>query len=249
MKFPFHMIKEASEQEFANARKEAPNGSETTPPSITNEVREFAASLGGDEPAYVPVTRDDHGLYGWCSDGVEAKVAACGGSIAYGWTIWEWPGALLTAEFHAVWRDQAGVLFDITPKPAAEDKIVFVYDSSYPQNFDFDNRPGNRRTRLYKVADPAPAIAAAKTRLTGAKLGYEERRAAKAGLTLDEPLERKLPVDRLAAAIDDVIAACNAFEQHYDSLGSSGPVQPDEKLFRLMRRRLSAQKEMKRLLN
>jgi hypothetical protein len=248
MKMPLDMIRVASAQHFEDARADAPNISETTPPIITNEVRDFAASLAKGAPVYVPVIEDHHGLFGWCSDGVGSKIAADGGTFAYGWTIWEWPGVLLTAEFHAVWCDDAGNFFDITPKPGGETRILFLHDPTFAQDFDFDNRPRNRRVRLHQTADPAPAVAEARAKLAGPKLAYEQKRAEKAGMTLDEHLKHKLPRDSLADAIDEVIKTCDGFEEYYDSLARSGPVQPDQRLAALAQRRERAQSEMKKLL-
>src|SRR5260370_5619874 len=75
---------------------------ETTREAVTEAVERFAASLGG-AAQFVPVRQDQYGLFGWCSDGVLEKVKHDGGTIRFGWTIWEWPKIFLTAEFHAVW--------------------------------------------------------------------------------------------------------------------------------------------------
>jgi len=118
-------IKAASAEHLRLAQMDAAEISETTPSQVTNQVEAFAEELGGT-PLYVPVVADEQGLYGWCSDGVREKVKAEGGAIVFGWTIWEWPRVMLTAEFHAVWRNDAGEMFDITPKPGGEQRILFV---------------------------------------------------------------------------------------------------------------------------
>jgi hypothetical protein len=39
-----------------------------------------------------------------------------GGSVVYGWQIWETlPGVMMEAEFHAVWKDPNGIMYDVTP--------------------------------------------------------------------------------------------------------------------------------------
>lgn len=123
--------------------------SETTPSALTPIILAFARNHLGGDPVYIPVVDDSHGLYGWCSDGVQQKILADGGGPVFGWTIWEWPEVLLTAEFHAVWQNLDGDMVDITPKPGSETSILFVPDKSYPADFDFDQRPRNRRTRLF----------------------------------------------------------------------------------------------------
>lgn len=241
-------IRAASAQQFRQEKAGAAEITETTPPTITEAITRFTATLGGAAPVFVPVIQDEHGLYGWCSDGVREKVRAAGGSIAFGWTIWEWPSVMLTAEFHAVWRDDAGALFDITPKPAGQKRILFVYDLSYAQDFNFDERPRNRRVRLHVEPDRSAELAAVKSALNGGKQRYEEGRAAKAGVTLDEWLAKKLAPDALAEAIDELIAVCGAFEAHFDSLGVAGTIAVDSKFKTLALRRLAVQERMKKLL-
>jgi hypothetical protein len=135
----FVELKQHSRQIFeAHA---AQSTDETAPQSITPEIVLFAGSLSAEGPLMLPVEADECGIYGWCSDGVEEKIRRAGGTIRFGWTIWEWPGLMLTAEFHAVWVDPAGQHHEITPKPQGETQIVFVPDSTYPRAFNFDERP------------------------------------------------------------------------------------------------------------
>jgi len=238
MKMTIDQIKDASAREFTNAKKDAAESTETVPAELTDRIKSFAATLGGEAPAFVPVIRDAYGLFGFCVDGVREKIAADSGSIAFGWAIWEWPGAMLTAEFHAVWRDTEGALFDITPKPGGEARILFVHDPAYPQDFDFDQRPLNRRARIYDGADPSDDVARLKAQLKGGRLRYEERRAARAGLPLDEWLMRKVAPDPRVRLIDQAIEACDAFEAYFDTLGGAGYVRPDDTLMALMKRRV-----------
>lgn len=248
MSMTLEEIRAASTEHFKRDRLDAKNVTETTPDEITDEVCRFAATLSDAEPVFVPVVGDQYGLYAWCSDGVQEKIKADGGSIVFGWTIWEWPGAMLTAEFHSVWRDDAGALIDITPKPGGQTRIIFVPDLSYPQDFDFDDRPRNRRVSLRAKRDRSGELAVIKGGLTAGQLRYEEKRAAKAGVSLDEWLKGKLLPDALAVAIDELIDACATFEKHFDSLGTAGNVTVDNKFKVLLLRRLAAQERMKNLL-
>ncbi len=121
---------------------------ESTPKEISALVKTFASQiLTAVEPVFVPVKHDPYGLYGYCSDGVLGKIKHDGGSIRFGWAIWEWPDILFTAEFHSVWVSPNGELIDITPKPARETRILFLPDVSFTSDFDFDfdNRPLNKR--------------------------------------------------------------------------------------------------------
>lgn len=247
MKMDFSQIKAASAQLLADTRAAVSDTQETTPADITPAILNFAEPTLGGTPVFVPVVSDPHGLYGWCSDGVKQKIAADGGGIAFGWIIWEWRDAMLTAEFHAVWRDPDRNLIDITPKPSGEARILFVHDAAYPANFDFDQRPRNRRVRIRADQDLAAAAAALRAKLTPSQERYEQRRADKAGLALDQWLARKVPADPLNDAIDKAIAACVAFEEHYDSLGAAGLIVPDDEFRRLALRRDGSVQKLKRL--
>jgi len=220
--------------------------SETTPTWITPALAAFCQTLGGDVPVFVPVVDDPNGLFGWCSDGVSEKIKADGGGIVFGWTIWEWPNVMWTAEFHAVWRSPSGELIDITPKPKRESDILFVADQSYPETFNFDLRPGNRRQRAYQPADVAKLVAERISALRPSQLVYEQSRAEKVGLSLREWLEAKIPKDALVAIIDEVIRACDDHETHFDKLGVSGNIPVDAKLKQLTRRRMNALTALRR---
>lgn len=172
----FEQKKQWAREQFDDASGQATDA--TTPGVITEIIENFAASLGGP-PQFVPVRQDQYGLFNWCSDGVLEKVSNEGGGIRFGWTIWEWPKILLTAEFHAVWITPSGELIDITPKPHRETRIVFVPDESYPADFDFDNRPTNRRFRIPQAPDYKGLAEAEISRMKLPQLEYEQKRAAR----------------------------------------------------------------------
>lgn len=246
-KMTSQQVREASRRLLAEERAATTAPSETTPSEITSAVVAFAKDQLGGEPLFVPVISDPNGLYGWCSDGVLQKVSVDGGSIVFGWTIWEWPQIMLTAEFHAAWRDPDGKLVDVTPKPHREERILFVPDFSYREDFDFDERPRNRRVRTRSDGDPGATVARLRSKLSPAQTAYEEKRAAKAGTPLDQWLLRKLPVDPLNTAIDKVISSCDAFEAYHDTFGGSGVFEADERFRQLAERRHAAVEQLKRL--
>lgn len=241
-------IRVASAEKLLEERNHGAAVTETTPKEIGPAVLEFSGTLGGDPPVIVPVTEDPLGRYGWCNDGVRLKVAAEGGEPVHGWTIWEWAPALLTAEFHCVWRSPAGELLDITPKPRREQTIVFVKDDAYPADFDFDQRPLSRRMNIYGPAIRAARLNALTARMTPTQREYETGRATKAGLSLEAWLERKTSADPVSDAIDALIAACDAFEAYFDTLGASGFVAVDRTLATLHQKRIAAQTRCKALL-
>jgi hypothetical protein len=81
---------------------------------------------------YVNVEPIDGAEVNDCFSNVELAISRNGGSVQYGWQIWEGlPGLLLEAEFHAVWVDASGKYHDVTPKalPGIK-KILFLPDPS-----------------------------------------------------------------------------------------------------------------------
>lgn len=241
-------IRAASVEQLANERQNAADVAETTPPVITPAIIAFADSLGTEKAQFISVIPNPYGLYGWCSDGVREKVKHDGGRCIFGWSIWEWPNVLLTAEFHSVWEDSNGDRFDITPKPRNESQIFFAADPSYAQDFDFDLRPRNRRARIYLGTHLGDVAAAAKKGFTDGQRKYEEKRAQKAGMSLNDWLIAKVALDPLAKLIDDIIDACDEFEEHFDLLGTAGTVAVDAKFRALAIRRLNLQQQLKREL-
>ena len=179
-------------------RDAAGTATETTPTVISPQVIGLCESLKASRPCYVPVQQDQHGIYGFCNDGVMDKIKADGGAIMFGWTIWEYPRLYLTAEFHAIWVDPDGTFIDITPKPAGETRIVFAADPSYLTDFDFRKRPRNRRARLYEPKGVAELVQALKP----SQIEYETRRAVNKGMTLEHWVLSKTPVDPLPDLID-----------------------------------------------
>lgn len=51
-----------------------------------------------------------------------------GGGIQHGWALWEWPGILVEAEFHAVWVAPDGTLVDISQRQEPLPEILFFPD-------------------------------------------------------------------------------------------------------------------------
>lgn len=103
----------------------------TTPQEVTDQILEFCRSIDSTtSPRFVDVKPSGHAVLSECFDNTERQVFQLGGSVQYGWTIWETPGVLLDAEFHAIWRDQNGTLVDITPKDDGETRILFLPDNT-----------------------------------------------------------------------------------------------------------------------
>lgn len=101
----------------------------TTPEVVSEEIQEFCREIEPSvQPRYVPVRPKDRCLVNECVRNTEAYILAHGGTIQYGWIIWESPEVMLEAEFHAVWLSTEGEMVDITPKPDGERQILFLPD-------------------------------------------------------------------------------------------------------------------------
>ena len=104
----------------------------TTPTALSPAIVSFCREISPDHVASrVPVRPDANAIPNECFHNVTARVSLEGGTIIYGWAIWEWPRVLIEAEHHAVW-EKNGVVLDITPHSMQEAQIVFdpgrVYD-------------------------------------------------------------------------------------------------------------------------
>ena len=63
-----------------------------------------------------------------CFENVQNYIGLNGGSIKFGWRVWEWAGIMIEAEFHSVWISPLKNLVDITP--ADEKRILFLPDNN-----------------------------------------------------------------------------------------------------------------------
>jgi hypothetical protein len=187
------------------------------PAVVTDVIRTFAAELSPLPPVHVPLRKDPQAAYGWPADGVGEMIRTQAGSIRYGWRMREWPGVLLTAEAHAVWVDPDETLIDITPDVADGDISLFVPAS---EPFGSGQRPPTRYHVLYTTPDQSEAIAERIARMTSGQRAYEDRRARKAGQTLDAWIQDKYYHDPLPAAIAAFIESCDAFDAKLPTLPS-----------------------------
>jgi hypothetical protein len=143
------------------------------------------------------------------------KIDDDGGSISYGWIVWQRSNLALSTEFHACWIDASGKFVDITPKHEDDiAEIVFAPDPSYPPDFDFWQRPNGHYFRTYQPTDRAKL---ARDRFAGfneSQIKYERKRAIKNGMTLEQWVGSRLPVDPLPNLIDE----CNRIWDERETL-------------------------------
>ena len=101
------------------------------PASVTIPIADLCARLVRDgTPVYVDVRPAPGATPTDCFINADAYAREHGGSVLYGWQIWEWPDTLLEAEFHAVWRSPGGELVDVTPKVMGCSQILFLANPS-----------------------------------------------------------------------------------------------------------------------
>ena len=98
-----------------------------TPPKINDPILGFCKALSPLAPEYVNLKRVPGALEDECFPNVSGYVKTHGGSIQYGWTVWEKQYLYLEAEFHACVRD-GDRLFDVTPKRDGEQTVLFLPD-------------------------------------------------------------------------------------------------------------------------
>lgn len=85
-----------------------------------------------------------------CFANVESHVRRFGGEAVHGWAIGEVPRVFIEAEFHAVWKTEQSMLFDVNPRRAPDRTILFL---PQPELTFEGNTRGNIRQAL--VDDPA----------------------------------------------------------------------------------------------
>lgn len=66
-----------------------------------------------------------------CFENVRKQIERRGGIAVTGWALWHFPGVLVEAEFHSVWRDpEDGTLIDLNPRAFPCPAISFLPDPS-----------------------------------------------------------------------------------------------------------------------
>jgi hypothetical protein len=187
------------------------SANEMTPPKITSPIVALCDDLGAMEPLYLDVYPTSGARMGWCSANVLDQCRKEGGRPLYGWLLWEASGLYLVAESHCVWQD-GQELHDITPTQEGETKVLFAPDPRYGADFDFTQRPHNRRFRSYGWAEREPLVRAKLAEVSGPALEYKRRRAEKKNVTLRQMILSSLPRDPLEMLIDEFLFAAGQTE-------------------------------------
>jgi len=117
-------------------------------PAISNEVMSLCRMIHpSNQPCYVEVRPDLNATLLDCFMNVQTKVNAEGGTIQYGWALWQPSGFFLAAEHHAVYEPKSGPPWiDITPHNSDAARILFLPDEKAP--YDANKRQDNIRMKL-----------------------------------------------------------------------------------------------------
>jgi hypothetical protein len=148
---------------------------------------------------------------GWCSANVLDRCREKGGQPLYGWLVWEASGLYLNGEFHCVWQDGQD-LHDITPTQEGETCVLFAPDPRYGADFDFTQRPHNRRFRSYGWPEREPLVRTKLADVSGPALAYRRRRAENKNVTVRQMILSSLPRDPLEMLIDEFLFAAGQTE-------------------------------------
>lgn len=132
----------------------------SAPQEISAPIIALSRSLNTkSKPVWVATKSEAGAIINECFNNVSTKVARDGGSLVYGWAIWEWPRVFIEAEHHAVW-EKDGELLDITPHINGEPKILFLPDPTRIYDFQGKKRLINVKRNLGVFASVDRWIAA-----------------------------------------------------------------------------------------
>jgi hypothetical protein len=112
---------------------------DTVPEALTPQLKAFCRTISDSDPVFISSVPFQSSSSSFCFDNVAAKVRRNGGSIAYGWAIWNLQSFYFEAEHHAVWRNKLGNLIDVTPQMGKRRRMLFlpddgaIYDSNQPR--------------------------------------------------------------------------------------------------------------------
>jgi hypothetical protein len=124
----------------------------TTPRKISSAVLKLCQEINPDaEPVFVPERPHKDAAPLQCFYNIEELIKREGGSIVYGWAIWEWHRVFIEAEHHAVW-EKDGEWIDITPKEHRARKILFLPDPEATYDFTGNQRRINKKRSLGRFA-------------------------------------------------------------------------------------------------
>ena len=184
-----------------------------TPLEITQAVVDFCSIIQkGKMPEFLKVTPEKWTDVNHCFYNVKEKCKANGGSIQYGWAIWEWPTVMLEAEFHAVWESPDRRLKDISARNDGVEKVLFLKDQDRKFVFSIEGyRVDNKRKPFSNHPIIIEFIQLAKT-----KFAIEE---AATGSIKSIPSDQYLPIIKRMQLLQGMIYQ----GRHLGKIGRNSP--------------------------
>lgn len=105
------------------------------PREITPPIRALATDLvPGQSLRFVRLQPAPDAEANECFKVTKRQIDEYGGMEVLGWRILEWPGILIEAELHSIWRSPEGALLDVSLSPSGEERCLFLPDPT--QRFD-----------------------------------------------------------------------------------------------------------------
>ncbi|UWR77122.1 hypothetical protein K4L04_03955 [Phaeobacter inhibens] len=133
----------------------------STPRRISDAIERLCKEINpGATPETIRVKPDAGAQPSECFFNVAERIKRDGGTMVYGWSIWEWPRVFIEAEHHAVW-EKNGTLVDITPHANRERRILFLRDPSADYDFEGHRRRINIKRSLGRFESVDRWLAAA----------------------------------------------------------------------------------------
>jgi len=154
--------------------------------------------------------------YGNCYWNIDGLVRAHGGSMALGWLLLWWPGRMVEAMHHAVWRKPDGELFDPSGGEDGAQRVLFCEDSSVAVDLTIPVYIPNRRLLLSPHAALASLDRLLEQELDLAREIAGQARRDGAVFTSGKPLKVRLSKEtagrmrKLKHARDTAFAKCAA---------------------------------------
>lgn len=97
-----------------------------TPKNISPEIEKLCGEIVPSQvPVFLDIETETDMVPLDCFVNIQKKKEKDGGSIQYGWKIWEWSKIMIEAEFHAVWVSPQNHFVDITPEHGDISRILF----------------------------------------------------------------------------------------------------------------------------
>ena len=101
------------------------------PKTITPAVSQICQQLGAEHPAFIPLQPAQDARVGKCYDNCASFVQLHGGSLQYGWLLWELADVCLFAEHHCVVNVNNQII-DVTPQQSDIKSILFAPHNGEP---------------------------------------------------------------------------------------------------------------------